>query len=471
MQAVAGSSTRTVASQPEERRSAFMRASSGAPERDTLFPGILLQCSKKDPTILPHDPSPGPLPSYDRSVTLFEGRSASDARLKEIVEQCRHRLKDEPGDTAAVLRLADALASSGDPREAVGILTRTGPRLQKGGRLLEAIAVYKKVVELDPRAEVTSSFLAQIELKKLLEEASKAAGAASEAAAAPPSAGVAERRRKSEKVHALRQEVPLLKDIPPFLFELVLEKIRLRTLAPGERLFVEGDEGSTLAFVALGELAATAKGDDGSTIRLGILGPGDVAGEISFLSGVLRTATVEARMRSEVLELDRNALTPLVKKHRHVADAISRLFAERVLDGVLARSRLFGRLPRTDRVALARRLKPVAVRPGDVVIREGAADSGLYLVQRGAVRVTVRRGARDVALALLTPHDFFGDLATVRSSPRTASVTAVTETELLWLSGPDLLALLSQRPELRTVLEEIQLERFGRNAEKLAKES
>ncbi len=406
-------------------------------------------------------------------MTLFEGRTSGEARLKETVEECRRRLRDDPGDAAAVLRLADALASGGDSREAVQVLNRAGPRLQKAGKLVEAIAVYKKVEELDPKAEVTSSFLSQIELKKILDATSKAQAKAetpgADGSAAPPPAEMAERRRKSEKVHALRKEIPLLKDIPPFLFELVLEKIHLRTLATGERLFAEGDEGSSLSFVAAGELVVSAKGDDGAPVLLGLLGPGDVAGEISFLSGVPRTATVQARTRVDLLELDRNALTPLVKKHRHVADALSRLFAERVLDGVLARSRLFGHLPRSDRDALARRLKPVAAKPGEVVIREGASDAGLYLVRRGAVRVTVRRGTREVALALLTPHEFFGDLATVRSRPRTASVAAVTDTELLWLAGPDLLALLAQRPELAAVLEEIQLERFGRNAETLSR--
>ena len=411
-------------------------------------------------------------------MTLFESRTSGDARLKEVVDECRRRLRDDPADTGAVLRLADALASGGDPREAVQVLNRAGPRLQKAGRLVEAIAVYKKVEELDPKAEVTSSFLSQIELKKLLEATAKAqakvqaqalaAAPPAPGPASPPSAGVAERRKKSERVHALRKEIPLLKDIPPFLFELVLEKIHLRTLAPGQTLFAEGDDGSSLSFVAAGELVVSAKGDDGALVLLGLLGPGDVAGEISFLSGVPRTATVSARTRVDLLELDRNALTPLVKKHRHVADALSRLYAERVLDGVLARSRLFGHLPRTDRDALARRLKPVAAKPGEVLIREGASDAGLYLVRRGAVRVTVKRGTRDAALALLTPHDFFGDLATVRSRPRTASVTAVTDTELLWLAGADLLALLAQRPELTAVLEEIQLERFVRNAETLA---
>lgn len=405
-------------------------------------------------------------------MTLFEGRTSGDARLKEVVDECRRRLRDDPADTGAVLRLADALASGGDPREAVQVLNRAGPRLQKAGRLVEAIAVYKKVEELDPKAEITSSFLSQIELKKLLDATAKvqaqAAAPQGPGPAAPPPAEVAERRKKSERVHALRKEIPLLKDIPPFLFELVLEKIHLRTLAPGQALFAEGDDGSSLSFVAAGELVVSAKGDDGAPVLLGLLGPGDVAGEISFLSGVPRTATVAARTRVDLLELDRNALTPLVKKYRHVADALSRLYAERVLDGVLARSRLFGRLPRTDRDALARRLKPVAARPGEILIREGASDAGLYLVRRGAVRVTVKRGSRDVALALLTPHDFFGDLATVRSRPRTASVTAVTDTELLWLAGADLIALLAQRPELAAVLEEIQLERFVRNAETLA---
>lgn len=397
-------------------------------------------------------------------MSLFEGRTGGDARLKEIVEECRRRLREDPADAAALLRLADALAAGGSRREAVQALNRAGPRLQKAGRLVEAIAVYKKVQELDPAAEVTSSFLSRIELEKILDASAKAAPAAQ---GGPPPPGLAERKRKSERVQALRGEIPLLKDVPPFLFELLLEKIHLRALVPGQALFAEGEAGSSIFFVASGELLVSARGDAGEPVLLGLLGPGDVAGEISFLSGVPRTATVTARSPADLLELDRNAIAPLVKKHRHVAGALSRLFAERVLDGVLARSRLFGVLPRPDRDALARRLRPVVAKPGDVLVREGAADAGLYLVRRGAVRVTVRRGGRDVALALLTPHEMFGDLATVRSGPRTASVAAVTETELLWLSGPDLLALLANRPALAAALREIQVERLAKNAEKL----
>lgn len=427
---------------------------------------------------------------------MFEGRTSGQARLKDVIEECRRRLKEEPADTVVVLRLADALASAGQAREAVQVLNRTGSRLQKAGKFVEAVAVYKKVAELDPRAEVTVSFLSQIELKKIQEAAAKvgaaeiSAPAATRAIPAGPAtsvtaesaaatgtadgeatrAGKAERRKKAEKVHELRQGIPLLKDVPPFLFDLVLEKIRLRTLAPGEALFSEGDAGGSLFFVATGELVGTTKADTGASVRLFSLGPGDVAGVVSFLSEVPRTATVVARTRVDVLELDRNALTSLSKKHRQISDALSRLYAERVLGGVLARSRFFGRLPASDRDAIARRLKPATAKPGEVVIREGATDSGVFLVRRGALRVTVRRGAREVALALLQPHDIFGDVGTMKALPRTASVAAITETELLRLSAPDLHALLAQRPELSAVLEEIQRERFLKNEATLARE-
>lgn len=417
-------------------------------------------------------------PAYHSGMALFESRPAGDARLKEAVEECRKRLRADPADGAAALRLADLLASSGGRQEAVEVLNRVGPRLQKAGRVVEAIAVYKKVEELDPRSEVTSSFLSIIELKKLQEAAARPEAQAAPKPGAPepadsPSAepgaaaAASDHRRKSERVHALRREVPLLRDVPAFLFELVLEKIRLLTFEPGATLFSEGDAGGTLLFVATGEVEVSVRGDAGSPVTLEVLRAGDVLGVVSFLSGVPHPTSAVALSRVDVLELDRGALNPLVKKHKQIADALSRLFAERVLDDVLARSRVFGLLPHRDREAVARRMKPVTVKAGEVVIREGTVETGAFLVKRGALRVTMRHAGRELALALLTPHELFGDVSTVRREPRSATVTAVVESELLWLSGPDLLGLLAAHPDLGPALEEVQLERFAKNAERL----
>ena len=411
-------------------------------------------------------------PGYDSPVGLFESRPSGDARLAEAVEECRKRLRADPADGAAALRLADLLSAPDGRAEAIGILNRVGARLRKAGRLVEAIAVFKKVEALDPRAEITSSYLSILELKKLREAQEKGRPPAipvADGASVDPAA--TDRRRKSERVHSLRKEVPLLRDVPAFLFELVLEKIRLSSHETGATLFAEGEPGGTLFFVATGEVETVVRGDAGAPVPLELHRTGDVLGVVSFLSGVPHPATAVARTRVDLLGLDRAALAPLVKKHREIADALSRLFAERVLDGALARSRLFGLLSRRDREAVARRMHPLTVKAGAVVLREGEPGGDAFLVRSGALRVTTRHGGRELALALLTPHELFGDVASLRHGPRTATVTAVTECELLRLAASDLLAVLAAHPELAPALEEIQLDRFTRNAEKLVKES
>ncbi len=411
-------------------------------------------------------------PGYDSPVALFESRPAGDAHLREAVEECRRRLRADPADGAAALRLADLLSGPGGREEAVGTLNRVGARLRKAGRLVEAIAVFKKVEALDPRAEITSSYLSILELKKLQEGEGRSrppATPAPDGTAVDPAA--ADRRKKSERVHSLRKEVPLLRDVPAFLFELVLEKIRLSSLEAGATLFAEGEPGGTLFFVATGEVETVVRGDGGEPVPLERHHTGDVLGVVPFLSGVPHPDTAVARSHVDLLGLDRAALAPVVRKHREIADALSRLFSERVLDGALARSRLFGLLPRRDREAVARRMRPLTVKAGAVVLREGEPGGDAFLVRSGALRVTTRHAGRELALALLTPHELFGDVASLRHGPRTATVTAVAECELLRLPASDLLAVLAAHPELAPALEEIQLDRFTRNAAKLAKGS
>lgn len=425
-------------------------------------------------------------------MTLFErSGAAEDAQARRSAEECRRRLKADPTDVSAALGLAEALASTGGRREAVAVLSRTGAALQKKGKPLEAIAVWKKVGQVDPKGEVTSTFIVQIDLKKLMDAARSPAESpappiqpGTAPAGATPAGGVpagtkppdleeqarlAAIRRKKETVRQAVAGIPLLKDVPPFLFELLLEKISLRTAEGGETVFEEGTPGGSLLFVVSGALSVTSKDDAGQEVLLGRLGPGDVAGEISFLSGVSRTATLTAVGRADLLELERKAVDPILKKHRSLGDALNALHKERVLDGVLARSRLFSSLPREERDWVAQRLLPLSARPGEKVVRQGASDNALYVLRRGEVRVTTMREGKEVALALLKPHDFFGDVAALRGTARTASVTAVTPVELLGLSKGDLDELVARHPRVRELLEEIQLERFVANSGTLAR--
>ncbi|MFN7986738.1 MAG: cyclic nucleotide-binding domain-containing protein [Thermoanaerobaculia bacterium] len=447
-----------------------------------------------------------------------DGSKGESPAIREIVEAARKRLKENPADAGAVLKLADALAGSGRKDEAVRLLNRYGPIVQSRGRLEEAIAIYKKAAQLDPDCSLTSStYLSHLQLKKIVDAEKESLAVAPppavpppsgsfsrpgpdpvppasgsfvlpKAASGPPPSGSFERppataapppigsfplpdqappapsawSQKKESVHGARAGIPLLRDIPPLLIDLVLQKINLVTLAAGEELFREGAEGNSVFFVVQGALDVTAFNDAGARVLLRTARDGEVIGEASFLTGLPRYSTVTAREPSNLLELDHNALAPIARKQRALADALNHLYAERVLTTALARSRVFGVLPDAERRELARALRTVSVPAGTAVVRQGVLARGAYVVKRGAFRVTFHSGDREVAVALLRPHELFGDLAETAGQAQAETVTSVMESELLCLDTAELAALRARSPQLSAALEALRLDHAER---------
>src|ERR671922_1063228 len=84
------------------------------------------------------------------------------------------------------------------------------------------------------------------------------------------------------------------------------------------------------------------------------------------------------------------------------------------------------------RVLAAARLRRFA--RGEVIFHEGDPGDTLHLIARGRVAVRVTTPLGDTAtLAVLGPGDFFGELALLSESPRTATVTALEKTETMAL--------------------------------------
>jgi len=95
-------------------------------------------------------------------------------------------------------------------------------------------------------------------------------------------------------------------------------------------------------------------------------------------------------------------------------------------------------------------MKPnhIHVRQGDTIFMEGEQGDAMYVIVEGQVQI-VRRGARaPVVLATLQPGAFFGEMAVVDRSERTATAVAATDATLLAVDASELEALLKQRPDV-----------------------
>ena len=88
-------------------------------------------------------------------------------------------------------------------------------------------------------------------------------------------------------------------------------------------------------------------------------------------------------------------------------------------------------------------------RKSEVIFEEGSTGNEMYLVLSGQVLLSVREsGKEEVALAELNPGDFFGEMALVDDSPRSATAVAAKDnTELITLDRSKFLFMVRQQPE------------------------
>jgi hypothetical protein len=106
---------------------------------------------------------------------------------------------------------------------------------------------------------------------------------------------------------------------------------------------------------------------------------------------------------------------------------------------------MFAPLPLAAVDLLVTRLTPREYPAGAQVIREGEAGSDYQLVLDGSADVSVR----GVARRALGPGDGFGEIALLRDTPRTATITATTHLRTLSLERADFLAAVTGNPRSR----------------------
>ena len=108
---------------------------------------------------------------------------------------------------------------------------------------------------------------------------------------------------------------------------------------------------------------------------------------------------------------------------------------------------IFSGLSEADLSALAAKMRECGYHPGQAVFRENEAGGELFVVSSGLVSISVAsQDGEDIELSRVGRGAFFGEMAILERAPRSATCTAVEETNCLVLEAADFEALLIEVP-------------------------
>ena len=124
---------------------------------------------------------------------------------------------------------------------------------------------------------------------------------------------------------------------------------------------------------------------------------------------------------------------------------------------LLRRISIFRPLPTATLEQLAREFRSLRVPAGEEIVRQGEHGDRFYIVAEGEVDVQVDGRPAEP----LRAGEFFGEIALLRDVPRTATVTAGTDVDVLALDRDEFINAVTGHPESAEAAQAVIVGRLG----------
>ncbi|PIE31701.1 hypothetical protein CSA56_17550 [candidate division KSB3 bacterium] len=290
---------------------------------------------------------------------------------------------------------------------------------------------------------------------------------------------------RSESTHhddrslSLREMVPRLQECP-FLaklsraeLDLLIEKSFLQTWTADSPIIQQAAHQRSLCLVLAGEvdvrIGCQEFPDSASTMSLYA---DNFWGEHSFLGQTDILCSAVAVTESLILQIPFSVLAPLAKKYPSLLGMLKKECKRRCFYPFLERIALFKDVTASEKHCIAEYLFTEHAVKGQKIIEEGEVDESLYFIKSGRVEVhttLVERGELQVLqveqeyipLATLEAGDFFGEGAFFTHEPRSATISALTDVELLKLPTRHIKAVIQHYPQVEDILRQYHEQRVA----------
>lgn len=265
---------------------------------------------------------------------------------------------------------------------------------------------------------------------------------------------VRSRLGKADQAQAVLRlsQMPLFAEVPPQSLQAIAQRMVLQHIPAGERVYRIGEAGDAIYMVENGEIELTEENASGIVEEKARVAGGGFFGEMSLLTGLIRTEDATATRNTNLWILYKTDLDDLTVHHPAIAKALSQGLATRLAEpepeqGDLGRFRHFAilaELSAPDLRQVTRHLRPMRYRSGEQVYQEGTPADALYFLERGQVYVQSIDGNGWI----LDAGETFGERSVLSGDPHASTVIAETDIDVWMLEKADFDALVARHPSL-----------------------
>jgi CRP-like cAMP-binding protein len=270
--------------------------------------------------------------------------------------------------------------------------------------------------------------------------------------------------RNDQAAAALRlRAMPIFEELPPQTMQAIVGRMVLQHVPAGERVYRIGEAGDAMFLIESGEIELTAENAVGVVEEIGRIGSGSHFGELSLLTGQIRTEDATATRNSNLWVLYKSDLDALSTQYPAIGKALSHGVATRLASGSAADDAklqqfgLFAGMNPSDLRQIAAYLHPMRYRGGEQIFRAGAPAEGLYLIEKGVVGVQALGGAAWQAGA----GETFGERALLTNQPHNTSAVAESDVDLWTMTKADFDMLMNRFPGLAISMSRILSQRLS----------
>jgi CRP-like cAMP-binding protein len=213
-------------------------------------------------------------------------------------------------DPMVRVRMGDAYQKLNQKAEAVKEYIQAADLFAATGVIVRALALYKLALRLDPQSKFANEKMASLHSNKAMTE--KRPEPVEEGALKPA-----------------RSVIPLFAGLTQEEFDDFTKMMAVHILQPGQPIVKQGDTGQSVYVIANGSVKVWTLVPSGERLDLAILRANEFFGEMSFLTGNPRTATVETAEDAVILEVTEDKLRDLVTRRPRVLQVLEQYSATR----------------------------------------------------------------------------------------------------------------------------------------------